>query len=187
MDSYEIPNVDGMSSEQAGQEINRITAEGAEHPYFSGNHIQHSDFVSVMGKLNEIKYADADELTPLERGMQDGLDAKVTRQNDLTIEAQEEMDALVEMGFDRSDIPNDIKPFQRDALKMQRLHAQGNFDELSPLLETQLEGLNVPPAERAAFDIFRQSDTMDTDLKSEILEKLILWVHSANEIKHGGE
>ena len=87
MESFDLPNLDDLSPDQASMEINKINAVGLDpgHPYTDGNHPQHKDFVSVMGKLNEIKYADADERTPMEKGMEEALEMQEDRQNDLAV------------------------------------------------------------------------------------------------------
>jgi len=186
MDSFEIPNTDGLSAEEAGQEINKITAEGMEHPYMDGNHPQHSDMVTAVTRLNEIKFADADVLTPLERGMQDGLDAKETKQNDLAVEALKEMDALVDLGFERADVPGDIPEYRVSSLKMQRMAATGDYDGLVGQIGTdaaELRRSDIPVSEAVvgALKTLLMDTGMDAAAKQEIAELAVGQIHASKE------
>ena len=189
MESFEIPNTDGLSAEEAGQEINKITAEGMEHPYMDGNHPQHSDMVTAVTRLNEIKFADADELEPLERGMQDGLDAKVTKQNDLAVEALKEMDLLTDLGFDRADVPDDIPEFQVSSLRAQRLAATGDYDSLVEQIGTdavELRRFDIPVSEAVvgALKTLLTDTGMDAAAKQEIAELAVGQLHASKQALH---
>ncbi len=186
MESYDIPTSEGLSEEEATIQLNRITADShtdREHPWINKSHPQHKDFKTAVQSLYDVKFQDVDERTPLEQQMQAGLDLKVQTQNNRVTEAEHEMEQLVELGFSNDPIPDDIQDYQIQALKLQRLNAQENFGELGEILTQELRGLNAPGDTVEALEVFNQASEMDTQLKQQIVEKVIQYVYSANQAK----
>jgi len=154
MAKYEIPeNVDYefMSPSEADDAINKVKVdvfEDARHPYLDSEHPQHGSFVSYMSNLYKAQVRkEGEPFDPeVERAAQAAQyeeDMQVERQNRLVADAEAEMDALVALGFDRDEIPNDVQQWQFEALKMERLNAEGNFRELSPMLSAELRRLDL--------------------------------------------
>ena len=90
-------------------------------------------------------------------------DEGMTVQQSLYIEAEVEMDRLVALGFTPADIPPDVNANTVNALRLQRLHAEGNEDELEPLMSQELRRLGMGP-----------------ELRSALLATTIAWIYNQN-------
>lgn len=195
MAKYEIPETDyeNISPEQAESAINQIKVdvfEDAKHPYLDSEHPQHSAFVSYMENLSKAQVRQPGEpFDPeIERAAQAAQyeeDMQVERQNNLIADAEKEMDALVALGFDRDEIPNDVQQWQVEALKMERLNAEGNFRELSPMLETTLRDLGLSDELRLFYSLV-QDATIDPKSRAQHIELILGRMYSVNKKKYGG-
>ena len=188
MRSYELPDMEYefLGAEKAQQEVNRFAAESQadpEHPWLNRSHPQHGDFVKHFQKLTEITTAsdvaakEAEEAEIIER-MQSG---KSANQDELIEQAEAEMEQLVQLGFERAEIPDDIQPFQVRTLKIQRLNAERNFTELLPLLEKELKSFG--PVSGSLWDEFRRDQLLDADFRAEVIELVLKRIYAANQKK----
>lgn len=106
-------------------------------------------------------------------------------QSELISQAKAEMKLLVDLGFESAEIPLDIPEWKVGSLKMQRLAAEQNYQELTPLINEQFVTLEVPPLEKAAFDAFiTGAGNMDETFKEKTFENIIDWIHRANKEKY---
>lgn len=196
MAKYEIPeNVDYeyMSPEAAESAINKVKVdafEDAAHPYLDSAHPQHAAFVSHMSNLCKAQVRkEGEPFDPeIERAAQAAQyeeDMQVLRQNRLVTDGEAEMDALVALGFERDEIPNDVQPWQVEALKMERLNAEGNFRELSPMLETELKNLGLSDEMRLFHSLILDA-TIDPKSRAQHIELILGRMYSANKKKYGG-
>ena len=179
MSSYELPQVDGMSSEQAGQAINKIMADCAgdsEHPYFDGNHAQSKDFVAVVTTLHQIKAKDSDQMDSLERGMQDGLDMKTNEQAGLVTKAKVIMASLSKLGYEETAIPADITSHRVEGLTRHRMSAEKAWPELVQSLSQDMMGLNPPAEILAAYQSLAGDGNMSDTFKYGQADDVIKWV-----------
>jgi hypothetical protein len=71
MKSYDIPETDFLTAEQASAAVRRMSADcqsDPEHPFLNRNHAQHADFVGVSTRLHTvIATAEADRQDVAER------------------------------------------------------------------------------------------------------------------------
>jgi len=184
-ESNEMP-IENMTPEQAAQQIDAVFEEVRKdpgHPYADGNNPLHRKVTERMTKLFEVKNKDG--LLPVERAWQADLAQMVERQNKLVAEGQKEAELLEGLGFKPTEIPDDLQQYQLDGLRMQRLHAEKNYSALTPLIEKQLQTLKVPADIQGLFAGLNQSSNLDEQLKQDIIEKVIYWIHGANEQKYG--
>lgn len=190
--SYTAPdtgNYDSMPPDAATSEIKQIMSDAGNnqnHPYTDSQSPLHKDFLAHVTQLHEIQASGTDGLNETELAMQEALDGVEERQSNLVSEADAEMEQLEQLGFEFEDIPEDIQQYQLDGLKMQRLNAEGNFQELTPMLSQQLRGLKQSPQIQKMFEEFSTTPDLDTNLKSEITESLIRFIHQANTLKFKG-
>jgi hypothetical protein len=191
MQSYELPEMDyeSLSPDEADKALKVIYADvggDPRHPYCNKSHPQNKDFVERVTKLFEIK-ADGDTRTPAQRDIdticQGALEQQQEKQNRLVEEATKEAELLEGLGFDATSIPENVQPFQVAALKMQRLHTEKNYEALTPLIEAELRTLKVPAHIEGLFSSFNRATDLDEQLKSDIVEKIIFWIHEANKQK----
>jgi hypothetical protein len=115
--------------------------------------------------------------------MSEGLEEKKQRQTDRVTEATEEMKKLGELGFVEADIPEDISEDMVSCLKMQRLCAEGNYDELHPMMYKSLQTLKVPADVMRAFTSLNQAENLDAEVKSDIVNRVIFWLSDAYKEK----
>jgi hypothetical protein len=101
------------------------------------------------------------------------------------VEAEDEMEKLVELGFTRADIPDDIQPFEVEGLKMQRLNAEarssGNFSELYRLLDKDLKIFNAKGM--GLYQAFKYDGDLDPDERAEHIELILNRLYEAKRIK----
>jgi hypothetical protein len=188
MQSYELPdtNYESLSAEKAQQEVHRLQAEAESdptHPWLFSSHPQHRDFMTHFQRLTEItaeadiakkEASDAEIIERMESG-------KSAAQDELIEEAEAEMERLVELGFDEAEIPDDIPAFQVAAWKCQRLNAEGNFAELTPLLEKELMILGAKGMD--TFRTFVNDSGFSPDERAEHIELILKRVYAANKEK----
>jgi len=153
MAKYEIEDLDyeSLTSEEADKHIEKIRTDIFEdngHPYMDSTHPQHTKFVEHMRNLTMAQvrpvggpFDPAAEKAAEEEAVMDEI--KQVQQENLVRDCEAEMDKLVELGFARDEIPDDVMPFQLESLKMERLNAEGKFSELAPLLERELMTLGL--------------------------------------------
>jgi hypothetical protein len=187
--SYEIPdtkNVHSMTVESARQQINQLEAAWAgdpDHPLGDHGHPQHGDFVKLRDRLYDVTRRGMD-LRPedekiLEAAVAKGQDRLAAKRDELIGQAEAEMEKLVELGFNHDEIPDDIQPFQVTALKMQRLNAEQNFEELVPMLEKELTTLRF-----SGMDTFRgfiRDSSIGSEERAEHIELILKRIYQANK------
>ena len=193
-----------MSPEQAQGHIDRLMREARadpKHVYSDSHNAGHKKAVEKIQRLYE-KVSPQPELQLTKEGasmtqfsrehiqiMEQALDEQAGKtaeiQAKLINEAEAEMEKLVELGFNDDDIPEDIKPYQVDGLRMQRLTAEKKFLELTPLIEKQLKNLNTPSSLVSMFQTFALEQDVDETLKERIAEQLVSWIYEANKQRYG--
>jgi hypothetical protein len=186
MELYEVPEIPQLdesgadtSLQQLG-ELNKEMASDPSHPLNVPAHRLHEQFVQYRTRLYERAYGGAEEDEAAQ-----GAEAQAEKQNDDLIEqAQEEMDALEELGFSRDEIPDDVQPYQVTALKMQRLNAERNFTELTPLLERELTALGAKGMD--TFRSFARDGGLTADERAEHIELILKRIYQANKERKNG-
>jgi len=195
MAKYEIPeNVDYeyMSPEEAESTINKIKVdafEDAAHPYLDSAHPQHSAFVDHMRNLFMAQVRKEGEpfdlaKAKIEQAEADMKEIQLKQQEHLIADCEAEMDKLVRLGFDRDEIPQDVHPFQFESLKMERLAAEGNMRELTPLLERELTTLGLSDELRLFHSLILNA-TIDPKSRAQHIELILGRMYSANKKKYG--
>jgi len=190
---YDLPETEGLTPDEAKTALDKMDVEIAQdrgHPYLSGDGLLHRRFVEARQALHQC-YAErpGGELGPFERAMQEGLESlagkEAERQVKLRAEAEQEMENLIDLGFEEAELPEDVQPYQVNALRMQRLAAQEDYKALTPMLEKDLRDLQTPPDLMATFESFAHVENLDPGLRARIVEELIRYIHAANTQKHG--
>ena len=189
--SYDLPDVESITTPaEAAQALSKIYADVVGdplHPYGNAQHPQGKDFRAVVTKLHEIKTSEDGGLLPMELKMAEILKTaaaeKADRQDKLRFECEQEFDRLEEFGFRRSELPDDIQDFHLRGLREQRMAAEGDFDQLVPLLEVDLRELRAPPDTQAAFRAFIQAQGLDPGLRGDIADTIVCWIYSARKAR----
>ncbi|MBN2513582.1 MAG: hypothetical protein JXB18_11650 [Sedimentisphaerales bacterium] len=108
-------------------------------------------------------------------------------------EAKAEMDRLVELGFDRDSIPNDVLPYQVEALKAQRLLNENNYSEASVVLNRAIDTLAdsgmadalTVASTKNLMNQFFASDFLDADFKKQTGEQILTKIFQQQYDYHG--
>ena len=179
-----------MTPEQAQAEVNKMNAAflaDGEHPLFTTAHPQHGDYGEYAKKLHTIvaeakaakqEAADAEKVADL-------LSGNTPTQRALVDEARKEVDALVKLGFEATEVPADVQPHTVRAWRMQRLNAEANADALVPLMRQELQSLQASASTLDMFSQYVNGADLDPELRTEIFETLIAWIHQANTRRYG--
>jgi hypothetical protein len=187
---YEIPETDYeyMLPDEANREIEKVNAdtfEDEKHPYINASHPQHERFVAHMKNL--FMASARKEGEPFDLGKakaeQDEADMADLRQQHLIADGKKEAELLEKLGFEHTEIPDDVQTYQVEGLRMQRLNAQRNFQELVPLLEKEMVTLGS-----TGMDTFRslvQDANISPDARAEHLELILRRIYAANGEKYG--
>lgn len=189
MEAYEIPIVsEGMTPDGAKAALDKIHAAAAvdpSHAYMNGHHPQHRKMVDAVAVLHGI-YAQREGagMTNADKVMQEALAKQDAEKDMMRADAEAEVDKLHELGF-TGDLPNDVRPHHLTTLRMQRLHAENNYTALTPLMEKELQSLRAPASTLEMFRTFANIPDADPELRQDIFEKLITWIHRANTQKYG--
>lgn len=190
MAKYEIPEIDyeGMSPAEANQAIEKIDAdvyEDSGHPLYDRTHPQHPALVEH--RTNLFKAAARKEGEPLDLGKakaeQDAVDMAALKQGHLIREAQTEIDGLVALGYDPREVPEDVQPFEVAAWRIQRLAAEGKFQELIPLMEKELVVLDSSQTD--LFHSIIQDTKLDPKSRAQHLELILEQSCSKNREIYG--
>ena len=195
MEPIDIPGkeaVDSMSSPEAESRHTMEMTAGVNptHPFSDKTHPQHNEFVDYMSRLNERSLADAD-LRPqaeikTEAIMERTAEHQQQEQTIIVQSAQENMDALVELGFERADVPPDLLPYQAEGLKIQRMAAEGKYDEFVRAIDKQAQEhrtFGIPTSD----DVVRAIGTLlfdgglDDSAKKEIADFAARKMYDSNE------
>ena len=113
----------------------------------------------------------------------EALNEQTETQKGRVAEGQELMDELVQLGFEKSPVPQDIRQDQIDALKMQQFHVQGDYEALVPMLEKGLNDIGKTEETLQLFSAFTAAE-LKPELKADLSERLILYVARENTQKH---
>lgn len=186
MTTYELPpEADGLSVEEATAAFNTLTRAMVcddQHPLASTANPNHEIFnrrysalgdVAARAKIDAANTKEQDFISQIERG-------EIGPQKQLRAEAQAEMNALVEKGFERAEIAPDIQPWQVAGLKMQRQLAENDLDGVGSILTQELNALRADSKTMSLFAQFRDGD-IDPTLRSTIAEQLIHWVYQTRQ------
>ena len=182
--AYDVPQVtEGMTPDGAKTVLDRMHADAAVdllHPYSNPAHIQHSAFAKASEALHAV-YAtrpDAGQ-SDTTKACLDALAHVEAKHDKLGEDIQAEIAKLHDLGFDGEGPTGDPQPYHLTGLRMQRLHAQGDVDTLAPMLEGELKSLRATGETMALFRSFAAAD-VDPELRADITDRLIRWVHAAN-------
>lgn len=158
-------------------------SQDREHPFLNSGHPQHKGFVDYTTALYR-RISEGDAVAAEAEKAQRAADVEAgatAEQVAVRASAQVEIDQLVELGYTETDLPKDIEPWHVESLKMQRLAAQGDYENLTPLLSKSLRDLNTPPDMLTLVDSFTRLSGMDAELKADLAERLVRHVHEANK------
>ena len=189
-------HVELLSSSEAESTIAKVMADaGADenHSYTSGHAPNHSRTVDRMLALRKV--ANPPEINPetgepyndgvspeMRKICNEALEEQAERQNVVREQMKDDMNYLVdEGGFSRDEIPKDPKPYQANALKMQRLNAEGKHAEIVPIMKRELNEFRAPAETAQLFETFVQADELDSGLKETIFESVLRWIHDARK------
>jgi len=104
--------------------------------------------------------------------VRDFLAAQSKKKDELREAAEDEMDKLVELGFEESEIPDDVSDVELRALKEERLYAEGAYAELGEMLEADLTSLersgDMPPGKIGVIRELIRTEGVDPALKSKV-------------------
>ena len=185
-------HVAGLSESEAESAVNRVMSD-EKSAYWDGHALHHDRTVERLVQLR--KAAKPPELDPetgerlpyvdpiYAKALEEVEVDKAARQADLVAKAQDDMDVLVEAGFDYSTIPDDLTPSMGNLLHMQRLGTEGEYGEVAPLMQKELRGLEAPPATIQLFNDFVQAD-VDPKFKHIIFSNLLEWIKAEHEYKN---
>jgi len=190
MESHEVPETAGLTADDAGRALAALSADvigNVEHPYTSGAHPQHQEWLAYAQRLHELRAAGKVEQ---ERQEQDAA-IDVCRAGDaaataaLRTEAAAEIERLTELGFDPIPVPDAPQAHTVRAWRLQRLNAEGKTAELSAALADELRGLNAPSATMELLRQYADMENPDPELRERVFAELISWVHGANARRFG--
>jgi len=194
MRSYDPPpsegETDALTPSEAQARLNQMHADFAadpDHPFYNKGHPQHKDFAAHSWKLNTILAEDEAEKREVKdaQDVVDFLAGNNARQDAVRKEAAAEVALLKDLGFEGIEVPADIQPYRVTAWKMQRLNAQNDLQQLTPLMEKELRGLHATSETLDAFRSYVNVKNLDPALREGIFEKLIAWIHAANAQRYG--
>jgi hypothetical protein len=106
-------------------------------------------------------------------GVNNEAQKKAEAQSSLIMDAVSEWKRLGELGFERGKMPSQIEPYHVEAWKQQRLLAEGNYAELTPLVAQDLNKMESSPKAGTLFSAFMSENDFDPDLKNAISELVI--------------
>lgn len=98
-------------------------------------------------------------------------------------EAKDELDKLMGLGYDPIELSPDTRPWETSGLKMQRLLAESNYAELTPMLDKNLRSLGAPANVLRMFKDFTGMGNVDPEIKSNITHELLSYYYKANKAK----
>lgn len=166
---WDVPEFDedttGDEALELIEQFSKDTHKLADHPYNNREHRQHNDFLEFREKLYQTAY-------PPETVEEVAGEEEEAGQEALRAEAEEEAELLEGFGYDPTEIPDDVQPFQVRALKEQRLCAEGGYAELGLMLEADLASLersgSMPPGKISAVRELIRTEGVDPALKGKV-------------------
>ena len=175
---YELPETEGLSPDEAKRALDAVYAQAGcdpSHPYFNRRHPQHAAMAKHVHRLHEIWALREPEPTVFDVALADA----AARQESLQAEAEVEMSALADLGYEAAPVPDDVPQHIVTGLRMQRLAAQKDYDSLGPLADAQISHLTNPAARNGLWAVladFRQaqkSRAPDLNVRAErLVEKV---------------
>jgi len=189
MELFEVPQLDDdMDETELDATMKQLASDMASkpgHPLNDASHKLHEQFVEYRSKLYQKKYP-----AETDGGEAEEVDQQAEKQSALVEQAQEEMDRLVELGFDEAAVPDDLQEYQLRALREQRLLAEGGYGELGTMLEQDLTSLersgSMPPGKIGAIRELIRTEGVDPALKGkvdEIADGILGLIYEANKLK----
>jgi len=179
----EIPSAENLTPVQAKTALDAIYAAAScdpRHAYVNAHHPQHTAIQKATNALHEVwaKRPDAGQ-SDTTKACLDALAHVEAKHDKLGEDIAAEIEALHKLGFDGDGPAGDPQSYHLTGLRMQRAHAEGNFDALTPMLEGELKSLRATGETMALFRSFAAAD-VDPELRADITDRLIRWVHAAN-------
>lgn len=175
--SYDVPSTDSLSPSEAESTLNKIHTDSAGdklHPWLNPMHPQSSEFKETMTQLFAIKAEGKPKNDEVDFNE---LPAQLHRVS----QAKEVMSDLVELGYERADIPKNLNPGELKALKQHRLNGRKEFSRLEAELQVDLRQLKAPAHIMSLYESFRTSP--DSGIKSDTVDSLIKWIAKSKKEK----
>ena len=187
MESYELPEVEGLSPDEASSALDRIHAQAAcdpLHPLTNRHHPQSAPMLKAVTALHEVFAQREPAPTVFDVALQEAAEKREARRE----EARGEVGLLTDLGYAPEEIPEDedVPPHQLAALKMRRFAAQQDFDSLVPLVEGAICRLAGGADLWAALADFRQAKKARAPDLHKRAERLVKQVASATAKQHAG-
>ena len=164
--SYDVPNTEGLSSDEAAATLEKIHTDvvaNVRHPYCNKAHPQNKSFTAAVEKLYAIKNPEPKPQTNAEGeeliascqypqavvdAMAEGLEIQKQKQNDIYNNAVEIVDELVsKYDFEPIDVRDDVTESEVTAWRMQKLFEEGtpaSLHQLSTDMSAELKRLRTP-------------------------------------------
>ena len=182
--AYDVPQVtEGMTAAAAKVVLDRQGADVAFdvlHPYTNAHHPQHSAFATATAALHAVWATRPDAgQSDTTKACLDALAHVEAKHDKLGEDIAAEIEALHKLGFAGDGPAGDPQSYHLTGLRMQRAHAEGNFDALTRMLESELKSLRATGETMALFRSFADA-AVDPELRDDITDRLIRWVHAAN-------
>lgn len=171
--AYPLPDITNIETpEQADAKLNEINASWVKdnlHPFTNTGHVQHENWQNAVNALYRIKFADADERTPLQRAMAEAMESQEAGQADRVQQGQDLMDELVSEGLERAEIPGDLTEAEVLGLQAQLMASRGKWSGVEKMMRIALEQLpGLPSDVRDLCNDFK--DVTDEDEKLAYVE-----------------
>jgi LmbE family N-acetylglucosaminyl deacetylase len=194
-----------LEPQEAQGKIDKVMREARanpQHPYVNKADPDHGRTVQAMTRLFEASRPPTDpddlELDPsgepyreqpspeMQARAAEMMQDKAERQSALFTEGQTEMDALVELGYERTDVPDDISEHQVRGLKEQRLYATGDYQQLRQMLIEDCRKLGDHETAQL-LQTFQPTQVLNEEFLKETFEKIIWKIQDKNKEKYGGQ
>lgn len=204
MKGYDVPSVESLSSDEALSTLSKMDADIAGdkvHPYLTATHPQHRKFLETRTRLHEIarppdlqlseggsplvsQYSE-DTAQAMGDAMTGKADKEAKKQTERIKQAKAEADIIKTLGFETTAIPDDVSQRQLDVLVMKRMAAEGDYDNLTPIIGKQLQRLRVSAEVKKQFDLLLFSSEDTPALKMRMAESLIGYINDESRKREG--
>jgi hypothetical protein len=208
--SYEVPaDIESLSPDEAAGTLRKIYADAVgnpQHPHNVKTHFQHTDFVTAVTRLHEIKCPEPEPQTneqgqeliasqqfsqPVIDAMAEGLEIQAGEneavQQKLREGLRQEIEQVNELipgsDIDIYEACENATPEMLEGYKMMRLLGQGDFASLTPLLLKDATKLGMPLKQVEQLRFFLSDAVPGDPLSEDIANIIIRHIHKAKKLR----
>lgn len=181
--SYDVPNFDGMSTDEVKSVRSKVMADAAgdpKHPYNFGGHPQCKEMRAAITNSYNITAGIPETTKKCHEALEWGKQNKLSGIKKLKFDIDAEIAKQKELGHNpERGMPDSPRPYHLDCIRLQTMLIEKDYIKLVSAMRRELIILKAPPEiEQKYWDFVKIEDE---DFKSISAKNLVEWIYAKHQ------